>query len=177
VGGPAQRTERWTRKLPDDARTAFCTRALVSATAISMARQIVLTSWNNLSFNQQCWRPVICLAYPLHSFRQFGDKCWILNHSFLYHGHTKDIPRVWLPGLTGSCIAHAKDFTQPHGVTDKDRHWRLIKWSFACPVLNHLKYLLLQKSSQGILNLSVLFIHSLSRCYWFPLGLDGVSCH
>lgn len=52
--------------------------------------------------------------------------------------------------LPGRGIAEVKHFTQPCGVTDKDRCWKLIKTSFACPVLNHIKYLLLQKSSQDV---------------------------
>lgn len=48
-------------------------------------------------------------------------------------------------------VLRLKDFTQPHGVTDKDRLWRFIKENFAYPVLNYIKYLLLQRSSQNIL--------------------------
>ena len=34
----------------------------------------------------------------------------------------RDIPRVLLLEFTGSSIAEVKDFTQPCGVTDEDRH-------------------------------------------------------
>lgn len=82
-GEPSTGTKCWMCKLLDGVRIIFCTWILVPAMGIWMARQKVLDSWNNLSFNQQCWRTFICFAYPLHNFRQFGNKCFKVNNSFL----------------------------------------------------------------------------------------------
>lgn len=134
-------------------------------------------SWNNLSFNEQALKDssLLCLFstwfqavwYKVFNIKQFTSLkllCKSYFKSLIIWNYRHQY--CWAKGL------HSAPWSYRLGQTLKTHQEKL-----SLPCFESHKIPAAAKQPSRHLNLSVLLIHSHSRCHWFLLGLDGVSCH